>query len=202
MIKIKQAININKHEYISVCLPKQQEGFREIAKIGVKNKYRGIFMYDDGYTEIKFTRDYTKGPNEEYLPIEIKVLYSRHSSYSETQKFVNMFRHKPFDIYPITESFKRWQTGFNMRNLYDIKNAIYDSRLRKVYESCNNELKDNPDIKKITSNWTSTSINNEKNDVNSKSFSSISTVRDFDFTPIGQDVGRLKENQSFDNRKR
>lgn len=54
--------------------------------------------------------------SRELLPTEIKLIFSRHSSYSECVELVSKFR--PRQVYPCTDSRNMWQRGFQMLRVF------------------------------------------------------------------------------------
>ncbi|ODV82462.1 uncharacterized protein CANTADRAFT_30341, partial [Suhomyces tanzawaensis NRRL Y-17324] len=52
----------------------------------------------------------------EYLPKEIKLVFSRHLSFSESRKLVSLFR--PKEVYPCCESKTTWLSGFSVERIF------------------------------------------------------------------------------------
>lgn len=71
----------------------------------------------------------------ELLPQEIKLIFSRHLSYTETVEMLKMFR--PLQVFPICYSSDTWKSGFSMKRLYgDIckgSKFLYDDMMRQKY---------------------------------------------------------------------
>jgi hypothetical protein len=198
IIEIKHAIDLSFQEYKTIYLPKKKKEFYELIEEDHENNiWIGKFWFNNGeYNKHLLKNKYiTDNFSELFLPMHIKFIYSRHSSYSETKQFVDIFKYKPKDIYPLTESFDTWQRGFNMENFYEISNTSYDKISLKNYGSCNHNIKDNSNNIQITNFW-----NSITNSIHS--FNSISTDIDFDFNAIGQDLRRNGNPESFDERKR
>lgn len=75
---------------------------------------------------------------EELLPADIKLVFSRHSSFSETFKFISLF--SPRLLYPCTYSKALWLNGFSMLRLFGIKNTTYDSIMSNIYGPLTNNV--------------------------------------------------------------
>ncbi|KAG0689502.1 hypothetical protein C6P40_004918 [Pichia californica] len=209
IVYIKHAIDLTKDEYENIYLPKD---FNQFDKIECNNKdtfndiWDGKFWYLNGNQKQLLHFSYIKNPNylNLFLPTHLKFIYSRHSSYSETKKFVEIFKDKIKDIYPMTESFDTWHKGFNMKNFFNIENSTYDKIRRQTYGCCNVKLRSFEGNLQIMDYWNS-SIDNNKIDEDIgiiKSFDSVSTDIDFDFDPLGQDIRNQGQHLSFDNRKK
>lgn len=74
----------------------------------------------------------------ELLPADIKLVFSRHSSFSEIFKFVSLFN--PRLLYPCTYSKASWLNGFSMLRLFGIKNTTYDSIMNNLYGPLTNNV--------------------------------------------------------------
>lgn len=201
IVDIKHAIDLTKQEYEEVYLPRKEYEFEEIIKDDSSNTWRGKFWFDNGGHRQLLCFRYLKDEQSDlFLPLHIKFIYSRHSSYSETLKFVEMFKEKIDDLYPMTESFDTWQRGFNMKNFFNVKNSSYDRNCIENYGSCNLDIRSDDGNLEITDYWNSNS--NSKIDTSIlNSFNSISTDVDFDFDPMGQDIRKQGIDLSFDSRK-
>ena len=184
IVTIKHAIDMTKTEYMEAYLPREASQFKELnCKNNDKEIWNGKFWFNQGYEKQLFNFNYLENKQSLFfLPLHIKFIYSRHSSYSETKNFVKLF-YNVQDIYPMTESFDTWQKGFNMKNFYGIQNSSYDLASNDKYGSCNLELRSNDDNLRIIDYWGS--LNGRCSAV-LNSFNSVSTEVDFDFDPIGQ----------------
>lgn len=198
IITIKHAIDMTKTEYMEVYLPREINQFEELnCQNQEKEIWNGKFWFNNGGKKQLLNFNYIRCKQSfMFLPLHIKFIYSRHSSYSESKNFVKLFKNVQ-DIYPMTESFDTWQKGFNMKNFYGINNSSYDLASNDKYGSCNLELRSDDNNLRIIDYWGSSS--DRCSDV-LNSFNSVSTEVDFDFDPIGQ-VIRGKETQLSRKRK-
>ena len=199
MIKITPAIDLSKSEYKEVYLGKKEDEFHDIYLTSEgSDTWEGIFWSYENKRYLNM--NYIKNHKDQiYLPMEIKFIYSRHSSFSETKSFLELFKHKPLDIYPLTESYDTWHSGFNMLHYYGIPNASYDKQATIKYGSCNKHVVNLPENLEIVDQWRSNDSEKENN--KTTSFNSVSTDNDFDFDAIGQDLRRFGDHKSFDERK-
>lgn len=184
VVDLKHAIDLTRQEYENIYLPKRKEDFLSIFE-AYDGVYEGKFLYEG--TTLKF---YYYKCKSLFLPAHLKFIYSRHSSYLETKCFVELFKNKPKDIYPITESKVTWHHGFNMNLFYGIPNTTYDRRAHSWYGPCNVEVHADHDTTNIEDYWPSV-----------RSFNSVSTEADFDFDAIGQDVKKEENRDEFSLRK-
>lgn len=216
IVNIKHAIDLTKEEFENIYLPKRECEFEEI--IPNKNIWDGKFWFQSGNQKHLLNFSFMKDDNNNiFLPLHIKFIYSRHSSFSETKNFLKIFKGTIKDIYPMTESFHTWQRGFNMKNFFGVENSYYDEISKEKYGSCNLTLKNCESNIETIDYWRLVDddhyntddddddfinkINN--NNINDVSFNSVSTEADFNFIPIGQDLRKVsKTDNSFDERKR
>ena len=194
IVEVKHAIDLTKTEYLSVHSPKKEEEFYDlIYKADPIHKWVGKFSYNDLPLVFEYIKDDT---NNLYLPLHIKFIYSRHSSYTETKNFVDLFKQKPKDLYPMTESFNTWQRGFNMLRFYGVANTSYDRNCMENYGSCNIDVSYDKKNIEVVDFWSSI-----PDEISMHSFNSVSTEVDFDFEAMGQDLRNSGIHTSFDERK-
>ncbi|KAK6458550.1 beta-lactamase-like protein [Scheffersomyces xylosifermentans] len=111
VINIYQSINFNIIDFMGTCIPidmstidMSQLTILETTKRGnkvVKFRDRAWILPHNG---------------RELLPTDIRLLFSRHSSYSETVRLVTAF--KPKSVYPCTDSQSTWLNGFTMERIF------------------------------------------------------------------------------------
>ncbi|TID30515.1 hypothetical protein CANINC_000868 [Pichia inconspicua] len=184
VVDLKHAIDLTRDEYEQIYLPKKQDEFTSIFE-AYDGVYEGRFLYQN--SPLKF---YYYKHDSLFFPTHVKFIYSRHSSYLETKQFVDLFRYKPKDLYPITESKVTWHHGFNMNRFYGVPNTTYDQRAHSWYGSCNVEVQTDVNNTNIEDYWSSV-----------RSFNSVSTEADFDFDAIGQDIKNDENREEFVIRK-
>ncbi|KAK6204272.1 Pso2 DNA cross-link repair protein [Scheffersomyces amazonensis] len=116
-INIKQCIDFNIVDFTGVFLPipityVNNEDLEHIFTTTMGNQ---IFKYKNRPWILP------KGGSE-LLPSEIKLLFSRHSSYSECRHLIRLL--KPKQVFPCVSSRKLWNNGFSMYRLFgDICNT-------------------------------------------------------------------------------
>ncbi|EGV60865.1 hypothetical protein CANTEDRAFT_110826, partial [Yamadazyma tenuis ATCC 10573] len=111
-VRIKQCINLNVIDFVGCLLPVDMKTLTDKGKQGIQvvdytTKGNAIVRYR-GRTWIQV--------NNELLPSEIKLVFSRHSSYSECKEFVKTFN--PVSVYPCVTSKGTWENGFVMSRLF------------------------------------------------------------------------------------
>lgn len=184
-VNLKHAIDLTRDEYENFHLPKKRDEFVSLVEV-----YDGVFEGRFEYHGEMMVFQYYKH-NEVYLPRHMKFMYSRHSSYSETKQFVDLFKEKPRDLYPITESKVTWHHGFNISKFYGVVDNSYDVFAQSLYGPCNVDVHSDVANTEVADYWSS-----------AKSFNSVSTECDFDFEPIGLGGKRLDDRKdSFIERK-
>ncbi|WEJ93863.1 UDP-N-acetylglucosamine transferase subunit [Yamadazyma tenuis] len=105
-------INLNVIDFVGCLLPVDMKTLTDKGKQGIQvvdytTKGNAIVRYR-GRTWIQV--------NNELLPSEIKLVFSRHSSYSECKEFVKTFN--PVSVYPCVTSKGTWENGFVMSRLF------------------------------------------------------------------------------------
>lgn len=114
LVRIRQCINFNIMDFAGVFCPlslasmslQEKKGLRMIHETKMGNRVyeargRSWILPHDG---------------SELLPMDVKLVFSRHSSYSETRNFISMFR--PRQVYPCWYSKEAWLNGFSMKRLF------------------------------------------------------------------------------------
>lgn len=184
VVTAKHAIELTKYEYENVCLPATKDCFIKFEKEG--NLYNCMYNHKNGGKDEIYTGRYFEH-NDKFYPVQIKYMYSRHSSCTETQKFVDLFKNRVGDIYPLTESYKSWKRGFTMYRYYGIVNSKYDFLSTQKYGRLNDDSIDDTDIS-VIDYW--------KNET--KNLDTVSTDTDHQIDIIGQAVGNKGEYLSYD----
>ncbi|CUM45522.1 uncharacterized protein AC631_03393 [Debaryomyces fabryi] len=157
-IKIKQCIDFNILDFAGVFCPillsslSFSELNKELKTLGKTAK--GNIIY-----EFRGRRWLCRKEGNELLPADIKLIFSRHSSYTECRNFVSKFKFR--DIYPCTESENTWLRGMTMSRLFgdlvyntsqsDIPLLSYDRTKSLEYGFLNSILSNRP--VKIINRW-------------------------------------------------
>lgn len=130
-IRIKEHINFNIMDFAGICSPIKLDTIPS-------NEQMELLHTTEKGTRFYYLRDrcWILPPNgTEILPQDIKLVFSRHLSYSETVDFVSMFR--PKQVFPCCHSKETWKNGFSMQRLYgDICTGSYflfDEMMRKDF---------------------------------------------------------------------
>lgn len=113
-VRIKQCINFNIMDLAGVFMPL-------LLSSMTKDEQEAIVLVREtkmGHKLIRFRERLWILPKSgnELLPTDIKLVFSRHSSYSEVHHFVSMF--KPKQVYPCWFSEQAWRDGFSMQRLF------------------------------------------------------------------------------------
>lgn len=154
-IRIKQCIDFNILDFTGVFCPillssisscERTSGLKMLGKT-----IKGNIVY-----EFRGRRWLCKKDGNKLLPADIKLVFSRHSSYSECRNFVSKFKFR--DVYPCTESKNTWQNGMIMSRLFgdlvykpykgDITLLAYDKAKSIEYGAHHSSLLNRP-IKNI-----------------------------------------------------
>ncbi|CAI5759070.1 unnamed protein product [Candida verbasci] len=115
---IKHCIDFNIVDYITNCIPK-------------KTKDYDVLEMFDNYLLVRHDKQEWIYYNEELLPRNILLMFSRHSSYTESKQLVEMFQ--PRTVWPCTETQKSWLNGFSIAHAFGGDNHRYDLEMTKLY---------------------------------------------------------------------
>lgn len=113
-VKIKQCIDFNVVDFSGVFLPMSLDNILPeelllLREIGRTRQGNTIY-------EFRGRRWILPANSNELLPGEIKLVFSRHSSYSESRQFVSLFN--PIQVYPCVSSKEAWFNGFTMSRMF------------------------------------------------------------------------------------
>lgn len=114
IVRIKQCINFNVMDFAGVCCPILLETMARQERLNLQ-----LIQETKMGTKLYRVRDrcwILPRHGSELLPIDVKLVFSRHSSYSETSDFLSMFR--PRQVFPCCYSKTNWLNGFSMRRLF------------------------------------------------------------------------------------
>lgn len=138
IITIKQCIHFNIMDLSGVFLPVSLA----LLPPEVKQEIKVINRTKVGNQICNFRgRNWILPKNEsELLPLEIKLIFSRHSSYLETCHLISIF--KPMQVFPCCESKALWKQGFSMNRLFGKfcrgNQFSYDIMMFKIYGNSSN----------------------------------------------------------------
>lgn len=111
-VRIKQCVNFNIMDFAGVFCPLLLDSVKADEELElVRTTQRGNKIYN--------LRDRTwilPNDGKELLPADIRLVFSRHSSYSETLHFLSLF--SPKQVYPFVDSQASWKNGFVMSKLF------------------------------------------------------------------------------------
>ncbi|CAH6723918.1 hypothetical protein CLIB1444_23S00386 [[Candida] jaroonii] len=126
-INVRQAINFNIVDLASSLMPLDLRRIdpQELSTMVTEDVTVG------GHEIVRFRQRTWLKVGTELLPREIKLIFSRHSSYTECKEFVGMFR--PRQVVPLTESHHTWCQGFLMSRVFGdvcrgkrVEDFVYD----------------------------------------------------------------------------
>lgn len=141
-INVRQAINFNILDLKASLMPVnlRQVDPQELTTMVTED-------VTGGYDIVGFRGRKWLKVGTELLPQEIKLIFSRHSSYTECKEFVGMFR--PKQVYPLTESHQTWCQGFLMSRAFGA--VCLGTRVEDfVYDFTNATTKEIPPPKVLT----------------------------------------------------
>lgn len=140
-VRIKQSIDFNIMDFAGVFCP------LPVANIGPEEREADLELVDEtsrGNKIYKLRQRYYILPKhgDELLPADIKLVFSRHSSFSETQKFISLFG--PRQVHPCTYSKVSWMNGVSMERLFGTKNNTFDLIMTNMYGQQPTEVVNRP----------------------------------------------------------
>lgn len=132
-IRIKEFIDFNIMDFAGVSCP------MKLANVPAGEPMELLHITQNGTQFFHFrNRNWILPRNgTELLPQEIKLVFSRHLSYTETVEMIKMFR--PMQVFPICYSKETWKSGFSMKRLYgDLcqgEKFLFDEMMKEKYGS-------------------------------------------------------------------
>lgn len=114
LVRIRQCVNFNIMDFAGVFCPLRLASMslqerKALKMIHETKKGNRVYQARD--------RSWILPHNgSELLPMDIKLVFSRHSSYSETRNLISMFR--PRQVYPCWYTKEAWLNGFSMKRLF------------------------------------------------------------------------------------
>ncbi|KAI5960074.1 uncharacterized protein KGF55_004797 [Candida pseudojiufengensis] len=130
MIAIKHTINFNIIDYAGFCLPVKVDTIdaRQLVLLQILRNGHQLYLYQDRQWIL---------PKDglELLPLCLMLMFSRHSSYEESMRFIGLF--KPKSVFPCCDSKKSWLNGFTIERVFgsvcSSKDHRYDKEKTELY---------------------------------------------------------------------
>lgn len=126
-IRIKQCIDFNILDFAGVFCPIPLSNLSSF-EINKELKALGKTVKGNIFYEFRGRKWLCKKEGSELLPADIKLIFSRHSSYTECRNFVSKFKFR--DVYPCTESENTWLRGMSMSRLFG--DLVYNPSLSDI----------------------------------------------------------------------
>lgn len=126
-VEVKQCINFNVIDFVTLLLPVNLKRLTDsdLELITVIDKT------SKGYEIVGYKERTWIKVNDELLPSSVKLIFSRHSSYSECVRLIGKL--KPKQVYPLSTYKNSWESRFVMSRLFghvcelnDLNNFVYD----------------------------------------------------------------------------
>lgn len=114
-VRIIQCIDFNIMDLAGLFYPLPLESLSEAERNATQNPIR-ITALGNSVVELRDRFWILPKHSQNLLPIDIKLIFSRHSSYSECAHLISRF--KPRQVYPCWSSVTAWQNGFSMSRLF------------------------------------------------------------------------------------
>lgn len=163
-VNIKECINFNIMDLAGVFMPLLLSSILEDEKLTMelaRETKKGNKLY-----KLRERLWILPANGNELLPTDIKLIFSRHSSFSEIQNFISMFR--PKQVYPCCFSANSWRNGFSMQRLFEncCSGDIFqfDSLMLAQYGPIANEIFTRPI--RVVDRWSVDSCKEEERAIN------------------------------------
>lgn len=135
-VRIVQCIDFNIMDLAGLFYPLPLDTLSKAERRAVQNPTR-ITASGNAVVELRDRLWILPKNSQHLLPTEIKLIFSRHSSYSECVHLVS--RLKPRQVYPCWYSATAWKNGFSMSRLFGKycsgSSFAYDAIMTKSYGS-------------------------------------------------------------------
>lgn len=135
-VHIVQCIDFNIMDLVGASYPLPLETLSEAEKLLTTNPTR-VTTLGNSFVKLRDRLWILPKGGEYLLPAEIKLVFSRHSSYSECAYFVS--RLKPRQVYPCWSNLKAWANGFSMSRLFGKycsgSSFVYDNKMTREFGS-------------------------------------------------------------------
>ena len=138
LVKIKQCINFNIRDYTGICCPIPLNSVPSISELQLIRETKAgnkLFEYLDRLWILPYG-------GTKLLPLEVKLIFSRHSSYSEVRAFLEMFT--PRQVFPCFYSPTVWRNGFSMARVFGHlcieSKSSYDEMMVSLYGALPKEV--------------------------------------------------------------
>lgn len=183
-VTVRQCINFNIIDYVNSLLP---------VNVKFAENWEVLDTTCKGHDIVKYRNRIWIHVGDLLLPKDIKLVFSRHSSYTESKQFVQLFR--PVQVYPCGSPSSLWKNGFVMSRLFgDVcqlnnpGNFIYDVWMSVKMKFPNHEVMQRPVV--TINRWDANQCENEFQFVYKALNKGVDLARDFNFfgIPLQPDV--------------
>lgn len=140
MVSISASIDLTKFEFDNMYGEKRMEEFISVEK-RTNTKYTFYscdFNYNTGNSTTRVSKAYIQ--NKEtglFLPLDLRFIFSRHSSCRECLTFISLFKQHVCELYPIVSDVRTWMRGFTMKRYFSFaclcQNFRYDNEMISKY---------------------------------------------------------------------
>lgn len=121
-VRIAQCVDLDVRDYAGVCMPVPLHG-ASLVLIGKTSSGTELHLMNG--------RDWLVPPGgTELLPCDVKLVYSRHSSYRECADLVRILH--PRQVYPCVATKKTWKQGGSMHRLFGC-DSVYDKEMEREF---------------------------------------------------------------------
>lgn len=138
-VEIQQSITFNAMDFAGVNLPVNIGELTEPEQLDIKT----VQTTQRGNQLVRFRGRNWISPSGKriLLPTIMKLMFSRHASYLEIYRLVEML--KPRQVFPIEASARTWANGFSMQRLFGNicgPDFVFDTRMAALWGSHSPEL--------------------------------------------------------------
>lgn len=132
LVEIQQSITFNAMDFAGVNLPVNISELTEPEQLGITT----VQTTQTGNKLVRFRGRNWIAPlgKKILLPTIMKLMFSRHSSYLEMYRVVEML--KPRQVFPIEASARAWANGFSMQRLFGNVSGpdfVFDTRMAALW---------------------------------------------------------------------
>ncbi|ODV86254.1 hypothetical protein CANARDRAFT_211672 [[Candida] arabinofermentans NRRL YB-2248] len=139
---VKHLIDLTEAEYNCLHGIKYVQSIDEkmLIKSESRQTFEATFPFEAEGETYLITKEYFMSPDKQkLLPKNLKFVHSRHSSYIETYRFLQMFHRNVKEVYGLTDSEITWNQGFSMERYYGMlcdsmtSQFTFDEERKKMY---------------------------------------------------------------------
>ncbi len=167
MVTISASIDLTKSEFENIYGEKRKGEFDSIDKIDNCINYTAYscrFNYRVNHSVVQISKDYLSNLETGlFLPLDLKFIFSRHSSCRECLQFVSLFEQHVCELYPIVSDVRTWMRGFTMKRYFSfacLSNKFrYDNEMSIRYGP--SPVNDNETVK-LVNYWSNSLSENDR----------------------------------------